>query len=102
MVIELPLPNKRFILCRHIPPGDFKRNNRQQKQHFLKEKKMELSGNQAALILGASKDGEISVDVAGADLDGLPGALCQAIAVKLMEDENFQAELMGMVEDQEG
>ena len=102
MVIELPLPNKRFSLSPHGRLNDFKGNDRQQKQHFLRENKMELSGNQAALILGASKDGEISVDVAGSDLDGLPGALCQAIAVKLMEDENFQAELMGIVEDQEG
>jgi hypothetical protein len=59
---------------------------------------MELSENQAALILSTSEEGAISVDVAGADLDGLPGALCQAIAVKLMDDENFQAELMEIIE----
>ena len=34
---------------------------------------MELSKNQAALILGLSDTGEINVDVAAADLDGLPG-----------------------------
>jgi len=60
---------------------------------------MELSDNQAALILGTSEDGEISVDVAGVDMDGLPGALCQAIAVKLMQDEKFQAELMEIVDN---
>jgi len=59
---------------------------------------MELSDNQAALILGTSEDGEISVEVAGPDLDGLAGALCQAIAVKLLEDEKFQADLMEIIE----
>jgi hypothetical protein len=29
---------------------------------------------------------------------GLAGAICHAIAIKLMRDEGFQAELMGMVE----
>ena len=47
---------------------------------------MELSKNQAALILGLSETGEINVDVAAADLDGLPGTICQAIALKLMQD----------------
>ena len=61
---------------------------------------MELSHNQAALILTTSKDGEISVDVAGADIDGLAGTLCQAIAVRLLQDENFQVELMEFVENQ--
>ncbi|NOQ45639.1 MAG: twitching motility protein [Desulfobulbaceae bacterium] len=61
---------------------------------------MDLSDNQAALILGMSDDGEISVDVAGSDMEGLPGALCQAIAMKLMQDERFQAELMEIVDNQ--
>jgi len=43
----------------------------------------------------------ISVDVAGSDMEGLPGALCQAIAMKLMQDEKFQAELMEIVDNQE-
>ena len=59
---------------------------------------MELSDNQAALILGASAEGEISVDVAGSELNGLPWAICQAIAVKLMQDESFQDELMEIVD----
>jgi len=46
------------------------------------------------LILGLSERGEITVDVAGADLDGLPGIICQAIALKLIQDEKFQAEVM--------
>ncbi|TKB06326.1 twitching motility protein [Desulforhopalus sp. IMCC35007] len=59
---------------------------------------MELTKNQAALILDASEDGEITVDIALSDEANLAGALCQAIATKLMNDENFQTELMQMVE----
>jgi len=36
--IELPLPSKRFILCRHEQLSNFNGNDRQQKQHFLREK----------------------------------------------------------------
>lgn len=42
---------------------------------------MKLLENQAAMIMGISEDGEISVDVAGSDLKGLEGALCQAKTV---------------------
>lgn len=59
---------------------------------------MELTKNQAALILDASEDGEITVDIAVSGDANLAGALCQAIATKLMNDENFQTELMQMVE----
>ncbi len=59
---------------------------------------MELQGNQAALILEASEDGEITVNVESPELDGLAGSLCQAIARKLMGDRNFQAEIMEMLE----
>ncbi len=59
---------------------------------------MDLSENQAALILGIAENGEITVDVAGADLDGLPGILCQAVAVKILEDEEFQNELMQLAD----
>ena len=55
---------------------------------------MELSQNQSAIILEISEDGEINVNVASGDLDGLTGKLCQAIAEKLMGDEKFQGELM--------
>ncbi len=44
------------------------------------------------------KNGEISINVASGDIDGLTGALCQAIATKLMQDEEFQEELMDMLE----
>ena len=58
---------------------------------------MELSHNQSALILSETDDGGIEVNVASADMDGLTGALCQAIATKIMQDEEFQKELMGML-----
>ena len=57
---------------------------------------MELKNNQSALIL-AIDDGEITVDVASADLNGVTGTLCKVIANKLMQDVNFQEELMEMV-----
>ena len=58
---------------------------------------MELLHNQSALILSETDDGGIEVNVASADMDGLTGALCQAIATKIMQDEEFQKELMGML-----
>jgi len=57
-----------------------------------------LQQHQSAIILGAGEDGEISVEVASADHQGLSGALCQAIVHKLMHDEQFQEELMGMLD----
>ena len=59
---------------------------------------MELKENQAALILEASADGEITVDVQSLDLQGLASTLCHALAMKLMHDEQLQGELMDMVE----
>ena len=59
---------------------------------------MELKANQAALILEASADGEITVDVQALDLKGFASALCHALAIKLMNDEQLQGELMDMVE----
>ena len=59
---------------------------------------MELSNNQSALILEESDNGEISVKVASKNIDSLTGALCQAIAEKLMQDEDFQKELMEIIE----
>ena len=63
---------------------------------------MELKSNQSALILTTEEDGEITVDVASADIDGLTGLLCQAIATKLMQDGQFQEEQMTMIEVEEG
>ena len=59
---------------------------------------MELNNNQAALILSASEDGEITMDVESPDMNGLASALCNALAKKLMRDEAFQAELMETLE----
>ena len=59
---------------------------------------MELNSNQSALILTESEDGEITVDVASPEIDGLTGSICQAIATKMMEDEQFQEELMDMLD----
>ncbi len=61
---------------------------------------MELNENQAALILEADDNGEISVDVSSIDPNGLAGALCHAIALKLMNDVQFQNELMEMLEEE--
>ncbi len=62
---------------------------------------MELKENQSALVLEVDEDGEVSVNVASGDPDGLTAALCTAIAQKLTQDEDFQEELMDMV-DSEG
>ena len=62
---------------------------------------MELKENQAALVLEASADGEITVDVQAQDLQGFASALCHALAIKLMNDEQLQGELMDMVEAEE-
>ena len=62
---------------------------------------MELKENQAALILEASAEGEITVDVQAQDLQGFASALCHALAIKLMNDEQLQGELMDMVEEEE-
>ncbi|MBT8346762.1 MAG: twitching motility protein [Desulfofustis sp.] len=60
---------------------------------------MELKKNQSALILEINDDGEIFVEVASSDHEGLTALLCQAIAVKLLGDEKFSSELMDMIED---
>ena len=62
---------------------------------------MELKENQAALVLEASAEGEITVDVQAQDLQGFASALCHALAIKLMNDEQLQGELMDMLEAEE-
>ncbi len=59
---------------------------------------MELSPNQSALILTATDQGEITVDVASADMDGITASICTALAEKLMGDKQSREEIMGMVE----
>ena len=58
---------------------------------------MNLKDNQSALVLSIDEDGEITVDVASGDHNGLTAAMCNAIAEKLMDDEKFQAEIMEML-----
>ena len=59
---------------------------------------MRARSPQAALILEASAEGEITVDVQALDLQGFASALCHALAIKLVNDEQLQGELMAMVE----
>ena len=59
---------------------------------------MELKENQSALILESDENGGISVNVASGDHDSLTGALCQVIASKITTDEDFQQELMDMLD----
>ena len=60
---------------------------------------MELESNQAALILEANDEGEISVNLAAHDVDSLAAVICQIIAQKMTEDKKFQAELMTAIDD---
>ncbi len=53
-----------------------------------------LQPNQAALILTIDEEGEVSVDVGSSDNAGLPAEICKEIALKLINDEAFQEELM--------
>ena len=67
---------------------------------------MELKDNQAALILEVTEHGEISVEVAvtereNADRD-IATAICHVIALKLVNDEQFQSEIMSALEAEEG
>lgn len=66
---------------------------------IIKGSHMELENNQSAIILESSEEGEITVNVASTDTDGLTGKLCFLIARKLMEDHEFQNELMEMLDD---
>ena len=62
---------------------------------------MDLNEKQAALILEADEDGEITVNVSSPDPNGISGALCHALAIKLTQDADFQAELIRMLEEEE-
>ena len=62
---------------------------------------MKLNDNQSALLLEIDDHGEISIEVASRDHEGLTALLCQAIAKKLIRDEKFQEELMAMINDEQ-
>ncbi len=63
---------------------------------------MELKENQSALILEQDEQGEITVNVASVDHEGLTAAVCTALAKKLMGDPAFQEEIMGMIDSESG
>lgn len=58
---------------------------------------MELKENQSALILEIDEYGEVMVNVASGDQEGLTAKICQALAEKLMGDEEFQEEITEMI-----
>lgn len=57
----------------------------------------EENKNQAALILEIDGEGEVTINVASGNHNSLPAKLCQAIALKLQE-EDFQEELLALIE----
>ncbi len=62
----------------------------------------ELKENQSPLILETDEDGEIIVNVASGDHEGLTVSICTVLAKKLMGDPEFQEEIMGMLEEDNG
>lgn len=62
---------------------------------------MDLKENQSALLLEIDEDGEVEVNVASGDHQGLTARICEAIAEKLMGDEEFQEEIMSMLEEEQ-
>jgi len=62
---------------------------------------MELKSNQSALILESDENGLITVDVASPDHNGLSWSICIAIAKKFIQDADFVAELVRMVDEEE-
>lgn len=68
------------------------------KETIVEDRTITLTDNQSALILETDEDGTIDINVASPDHNGLSGALCQAIAYKLANDETFQTTLMDMID----
>ena len=62
---------------------------------------MELLNNQSALILEEDEHGEISVNVATGNQESITSMICEAIAKKLMSDEQFQTDIMDMIDDED-
>ncbi len=65
-----------------------------------KVKTMKLKKGQAALVLEIDEHGEVEVNVASGDHESLTAKICEAIAEKLMGDEDFQEEIMSMLDDE--
>ena len=57
-----------------------------------------LKDNQAALILTADGN-DIEVDISHEGDSGFAAALCEEIALKLVEDEDFRQDLMERIEE---
>jgi len=62
---------------------------------------VELLNNQSALILEEDEHGEISVNVATGNQESITSMICEAIAKKLMSDEQFQTDIMDMIDDED-
>lgn len=67
---------------------------------------LKLNNRQAALILEVSEGGEVKVEVAaGHSEDGdndLAAAICKEIATKLVNDEQFQEEILAPLYEDDG
>lgn len=61
---------------------------------------MTLKENQSALVLELDEHGEVEVNVASGDHEGITARICNAIAEKLMGDPEFQEEIMVMIDDE--
>lgn len=61
---------------------------------------MTLAENQAAVILTAD-EGDIEVDIAYEGDENLAGHICRAIAMRLIEDDNFRDELLSSIAEPE-
>lgn len=59
---------------------------------------MDLKDNQSALILDIDELGDISVNVASIDQQGLTARICHVIAIKLTSDISFQTHIMDMID----
>ncbi len=57
-----------------------------------------LAANQAAVILTAD-EGDIEVDIAYDGEVGLAGEICKALAMKLIEDEDFRDDLLSRISE---
>ncbi len=57
-----------------------------------------LAENQAAVILTAC-EGDIEVDIAYDGAEGLAGQICKALALKLIEDEEFRDDLLSKISE---
>jgi hypothetical protein len=58
-----------------------------------------LNDNQAALVLETNDDGEITVNLHSGSVEfTFAAALCEAIAEKLVSDEQFQQEMMDRID----